>query len=340
MIFSKLRCRRFFTPLFFFAVSLVLPASVALAESVYDTETDPQVEEAVAARAIDDGKLAEAISLMNAAQEAEEADRIGRAIRLYRRVTRRYATTAVAPDAHYQLAELHMRRRQWDRAFSNLQEIVDSFPDFPRFNDVIERQYKIATALRDGARLRLFWIVPGFRSTTLAVEYYTRIVGNAPHTELAPRSLLHAARLEAQRGRLDEAIDLFDRFVNEYPDHELAPDAYLELAAAFSTQVQGPEHDQGATRESISYYEDFTILHQEHARVGEAEEGLARMHDLLAESRVALGDFYFRYRRNFHAARVFYNEAITIAPDSPSAEKARMRLEEVDRRAEARGDEE
>jgi outer membrane protein assembly factor BamD len=42
-----------------------------------------------------------------------------------------------------------------------------------------------------------------------------------------------------------------------------------------------------------------------------------------------IGDFYFRKRDNFKAARVLYNEAITAYPDSEVAVRARARLVEV-----------
>jgi len=46
------------------------------------------------------------------------------------------------------------------------------------------------------------------------------------------------------------------------------------------------------------------------------------MKQVLAESKINIGDFYFHKRRNFTAARVFYNEAITSYPDSSVAARA------------------
>jgi len=86
----------------------------------------------------------------------------------------------------------------------------------------------------------------------------------------------------------------------------------------------------------MTYYEDFAILHSKQPRAAEAEKGAAEMRDLLAQSRLVIGDFYFRYRNNFHAARVFYNEAITISPQSPSAEEARQKLAQVELESAAR----
>jgi outer membrane protein assembly factor BamD len=59
------------------------------------------------------------------------------------------------------------------------------------------------------------------------------------------------------------------------------------------------------------------------------------MKQVLAQSKITLGDYYFRKRSNYTAARVFYNEAITSYPDSEVANTARAKLAEVDARAAA-----
>lgn len=277
---------------------------------------------------------ATALVLMNMGREAHEDGHLGNALRHYKRVTEEFATTIFAPEAHFQSALIRMERKQWTRAFDSFQAIVDNHPEYPRFGEVIHKQFDIADGLRQGERLRLFWTIPGFRSPERAVEYFEKIVENAPFSKYAPVALLHAATLEAERGKLDEAIDLYDRFISDYPKHENVADAYFGLAEAFSNRVRGPAYDQGANREAISYYEDFSLLYPRHPRAAEAENRVQEMSEVLAESRIILGDFYFHHRDNFPAARVFYNEAITIAPRSATAEDAREKLARVEEKAE------
>ena len=54
------------------------------------------------------------------------------------------------------------------------------------------------------------------------------------------------------------------------------------------------------------------------------------MENLLASSRLNLGDFYYYFRNNNTAALVFYNEAISIEPDSDAAEEARVRIQDIE----------
>jgi outer membrane protein assembly factor BamD len=60
------------------------------------------------------------------------------------------------------------------------------------------------------------------------------------------------------------------------------------------------------------------------------------MKTVLAESKMKMADFYFYKRDNYTAARVFYNEAITVYPDSPVAQLAKSRLAAVEAKAAGR----
>ena len=128
----------------------------------------------------------------------------------------------------------------------------------------------------------------------------------------------------------EDAIDALDRLINYYPQSMLASDAYYRTAQTYSNLINGVEYDQGSTRQAISYYEDFLILFPQSSFIGEVESNLAKMQDLLARSRLNLGDFFYDYRSNNTAALVFYNETITIAPESEAAEEARARIADIE----------
>lgn len=277
---------------------------------------------------------ARAAEMMAGARVAAAANDDFRALGRYETVIQVYGETEHAAEAHYRSGLIRMENRRWTKAFDHFQAIVDSYPDYPGFREVIRRQYEIAEALGEGARIPI-GPLPGFSSPSQAVEYFEQIVANAPYSDVAPLALLKAADLEAKRDNLDEAIDLYDRFISTYSDHEKAADAYFGLAEAFSVRVRGPAYDQGANREAIGYYEDFVLLHPRHSRVAEAEERIRELRDILAQSRVVIGDFYFFYRDNLTAARVFYNEAISLSPNSPSAGEAREKLLRVAEREKA-----
>lgn len=325
--------KRFF---YFSALAVLLAASSLTAaiqfnplewfEKQKESEETPKNQDAVEAdEAVIAAKLVKA-------QEKYARGKTSAAKRISKKIIRRYPNSTFAAEALALRAEIYRENEKWIKCFKDLQRIVDNHPQYENFNDVNSAQFDCATALMDGARGKIFWVLPGFRQYGAAVSQFEQILENAPYSDLAPFALMNVALLSEKMNQPENAIDALDRLINYYPQSTLAPDAYYNLAETYSDLVRGYEYDQGSTRRAISYYEDFLVLFPESDYVGQVEANLKKMENLLAKSRLDLGDFYYYYRNNNTAALVFYNEAITIDPDSDSdsAAEARLRIEDIE----------
>ena len=316
-------------PLALVLSALVFTLSARLsAELVWTAETGWKVEGGVLS-GLGPTDSRNALDLMNKARTAEENEKTRTAIRAYNKVGKKYSNSVYAPEALYRSAKLRLGQRKYSKAFETFQSVISRYPNTPRFNEIVGEQYRIASALLDGARGRFLWVFPGFTNREKSVEYFEIILFNAPYSDYAPLALMNIARAHQRFDNTDYAIDALDRLINNYPQSVLTPDAYLKLAQAHAGLVDGPYYDQESTRQAITYFEDFMILYPSDNNVADAEKGLAHMKNELAESKMKIGDFYFHKRDNFKAARVLYNEAITAYPDSEVAARAKARLAEV-----------
>lgn len=324
---SLLALRRFPFGLALLALVFALSGRLA-AELVWTPDTGWKVEGGVlSGLGPNDGK--NALALMNKARTAEEKGSTGSAIRAYNKVGKKYSNSVYAPEALYRSAKLRLTQKKYTKAFDTFQSVIARYPNTTRFNEIVGEQYRIAGALLDGARGRFLWIFPGFTNREKAVEYFEIVLFNAPYSDYAPLALMNIAHAHQRFDDTDYAIDALDRLINNYPQSVLTPDAYLKLAQAYASLVDGPYYDQESSRQAITYFEDFMILYPSDNNVADAEKGLSRMKNELAESKMKIGDFYFLKRDNFKAARVMYNEAITAYPDSQVAARAKVRLVEV-----------
>ncbi len=306
---------------------------IARADLVWTAQTGWRVEGgALSGMAGAEGK--NALEKMNNARASEEAGSWLGASRSYQSIAKKYPNSIYAPEALYRSAQLRLKRKEYTKAFEDFQQVLGRYPNTRRFNDIVGEQYRIASALLDGARGRTLWgLLPGFRQRDKAIEYFETILANAPYSDYAPLSLMNIARGHQRLGNIPDAVDALDRMINNYSQTLLAPDAYLKLAQTHASLVDGPYYDQGSTKESITYFTDFMLLFPSDTNIGAAEKGLDGMKTMLAESKIRMGDFYFYKRSNFKAARVFYNEAITAYPESAIALKAKVRLAEVEAKA-------
>ncbi|MBI5693055.1 MAG: tetratricopeptide repeat protein [Verrucomicrobia bacterium] len=307
--------------------------SVGRADLVWTKESGWRVEGgALSGLAGPEGR--NALDQMNKARSAEEAGSRRSAVKSYQAIAKRYPNSIYAPEALYRSARLRLAGKDFVKAFEDYQQVLSRYPNTRRFNEIIGEQYRIASALLDGARGRMLWgLLPGFTQRDKALEFFETILSNAPYSDYAPLSLMNIARGHQKLGNTENAIDALDRMINNYGQSLLAPDAYLKLAQTHASLVDGPFYDQGATKESITYYTDFMLLFPGDTNIALAEKGLDGMKTMLAESKIRMADFYFYKRSNFKAARVFYNEAITAYPESAVAAKAKARLAEVEAKA-------
>jgi outer membrane protein assembly factor BamD len=320
--------RRFLFASLFLALMLML-AGHASAELVWTPQGGWKLEGGALA-GVSSGDAQSAIGLMNKARAAEEKGSNVSALKNYGKVAKRYPNSIYASEAQYRLGKLRLARKQYVKAFEAFQIVATRYPNTPRFDEIIGQQYHIATSLLDGARGRIWGIFPGFSNREKAIEYLEVLIIEAPYSDYAPLALMSIASGHQYFKNEEEAIDSLDRMINTYSTSALTPEAYLKLAQAHAALVEGAYYDQASTRDAITYYEDFMILFPGDNNVVSAEKGLTNMKRMLADSKIKIGDFYFHHRANYKAARVFYNEAITVYPDSDVAAKARDSLVEVE----------
>ncbi|MBC8010172.1 MAG: tetratricopeptide repeat protein [Burkholderiales bacterium] len=315
----------FITLLFVWAVAL----PILRADIVWDPQGGWRAEGGLISTFIDTPEGKNAKSIMDAARRAEDAGSEGSALKGYKRVIKKYPSSIFAPEALFRSARIYEDKRKFTKAFRNLQRIIAEHPSYPRFNEVLSSQYRIADKLVKGARPLYFGLIPGFKQREKGVEFYEQLVINAPYSEYAAISLMNAAAGYNEFGDRDAAIDALDRMINNYPESFLTSDAYLKLAKAQASITQGPPYDQASTQLALTYFQDYLILYPGDTEATVASEGFDASRAMLAESKMTMGDFYYYKRSNYKAAKVFYNEAITLYPDSPTAERARRLLADI-----------
>lgn len=310
------------------AMLLLLPARLA-ADLVWTPDGGWKIEGGLSS-GLGEAQAHRALTLMNKARASEEKRHYFFALSNYQKVTRRYGESIYGQEAYYHMGLIRLARHQYLKAFKEFQEVIARFPNTPKFNDLIGRQYRIACDLLDGAHNhgRLPFI--GFRNREASIGLFEIILTNAPYSDYAPLALMSISKAHQVLHNPEESIYALDRMINTYPKSLLTPDAYLRSGQAYASMVSGPNYDQTATKEAITYYEDFVILYPGDRDIAIAEKGLVDMKLVLAESKMKIADYYLKYRRNYKAAKVFYNEAITDYPDSPVAARARVQLTKVD----------
>ena len=318
--------RRFNPTLLLAALSVLLLVPARLAADLVWTPDAGWKVQGGALAAFSGDEAHNALDAMNKARAAEENRDNGKALKLYSTVAKKFPNSVYAAEALFRTGLIYQKQQKYYKAFETYQLLSTRYPNSEKFNQVIGEEYRIASDLAAGKRPRLFWGIPGFRNRERSIQYFETIVATAPYSDYSPLALMNAARGYKQINEVEAAIDALDRMINTYPRNVLTPDAYLKIAETHASLVDGPEYDQASTKDAITYYEDYMILFPGDSGMASAEKGLDKMKTTLARSKLEIANYYFKYRKNYKAAKVLYNEAITVYPDSAVAKEAHQKL--------------
>jgi outer membrane protein assembly factor BamD len=143
-------------------------------------------------------------------------------------------------------------------------------------------------------------------------------------TLLAKVHFYLAKSYEKQNHRLLAAAS-YKRVIDDFPDDSLADDALIGMGDDYMKVWRGPEFDKGYAEQALQAYVLLQRLYPKSPLVKQAAEGEGRVNDGLARKNVLEGDFYVR-RKAFDSALIYYKDAATLYPGTPSAREALLKM--------------
>ena len=167
-----------------------LLAGVARADLVWSPGTGWKIEGGILS-GLTGAEGRDALILMNKARQAEEVRHYHTALKAYERVVKNFPNSVYAPEAYYHTGKIWLARGRYYKAFDSYQQILSRYPNTKRFNELIEAQYRIASALLDGARNTLWFGIKGFTNREVSVGCFEIILANAPYSDYAPLVLMN-----------------------------------------------------------------------------------------------------------------------------------------------------
>ena len=250
--------------------------------------------------------------------------------RIYKKILTNHPRASIAKEAAYNRGIYLFNKGKWENAFETFSILKEYHPDFAELDAVIELQFQCAENLMNQEIKNSFGFKKFSSYNTRSIPLFLKYKKLYPYNKNAPLALLHSAKVAKGDKEYEAAIYSLKDLINSYPESPYSAEAYFLIAHIYSEFIKGPEYDLESTREAIRYCEDFIALHPNHKEIGKIEALYEKMLNALAANRVLLADYYFFSKRDNVAAIIFYNEAITIAPNSQAAIEAQERLDAIE----------
>jgi outer membrane protein assembly factor BamD (BamD/ComL family) len=135
--------------------------------------------------------------------------------------------------------------------------------------------------------------------------------------------------------RYDEAVEAFQRIVDDYKESELVSKAQYEAAYCAYRSSLKPAYASEPTEKAIKAFEDFAKETSDKQLVEEADITIRRLRDKAAEKSILTARFYERVEQ-YRSGVIYYKEALEKSPDGTFSAEAKKRIAELERKLEGK----
>lgn len=199
------------------------------------------------------------------------------------------------------------------------------------FEEAIAYKFNIAERFKQGEKKPLFdsHKAPKWLSAKEdAIPIYDDVIATLPHSELAAKSLLGKAIIQAELEDYKPSLETLDLLIRRFPKHELAAAAYLEKINVYLAQCQGQSLDPDLLDLAEVTLRKFRIVFPREARIADAENNLLKMQEAFAKNLLETGRF-FEKTKKIPAAKIYFNKVVSKYPNTPAALIAQEKLDHL-----------
>lgn len=266
------------------------------------------------------------------AQKAFEAKDYGVALKAARRTVTTWPMSDYAPQAQYLIGRCYEEKGQDERAFKEYQKLVEKYPKADNYDEVLRRQYEIATRYLDGQWFKLWNYIPLPPSMDKTAAMYDKLIKNGPYSEVAPKAQLNIGAAREKQSDFPLAVKAYENAADRYhTKKDVAADGLFKAGLAYNRQAKRAEYDQSVADHAINAFTDFIAIYPDDPRVDEARQIIESLKTEQARGSLEIARFYEKKGR-WDGALVYYNEVLVKDPKSKYAEEAKLRIEELKKR--------
>ncbi|HRZ87400.1 MAG TPA: outer membrane protein assembly factor BamD, partial [bacterium] len=206
-------------------------------------------------------------------------------------------------------------------------KVIDNYPSYKRFIEIVEREYRIGNLYLAGEKASIagMKILPG---KDKAIEVFEHIVRSAPFSSYAPRAQFNVGEAYRSIKRYSEAIPEYQKVVNNYPESELVVEASYQACMCGYLRSSEAPYDQTATNIAVGSMKDFLAKYPRSRKAPDVRAKLTSLVERRASKSYDIAKFYDKEGSD-EAAIIYYQDVINENPGTQMAIAAEKRIDEL-----------
>jgi outer membrane protein assembly factor BamD len=271
--------------------------------------------------------IGNADELFRQAQTAQLHGDRTRAIKIYKKLVKKYPRSNHAAEATFLAANLTEETGDLLKAAAIYRGLMEAFPQSPHFGEAIESQFRIGEVYLNGKKKKILG-VPFGSTLDYAVEIFAAIVRSAPYGRYTARAQFDIGRAREKQESPDLAIDAYQAVVEKFPNDPLAVDAQYQIGYIWFTASRSGSFDPNAADRARTAFQDFLYRYPKSEKAAQARENIALLEHRQTKGSLEIAKFYDK-AKNYRAAVLYYNEVIRQQPGSSESEIAKKRIDQL-----------
>jgi outer membrane protein assembly factor BamD len=272
---------------------------------------------------------------LDVAEQAFNGHDYGLALRAAHRVVRMWPLSDYAPHAQYLVGRCLEARGRDEMAFNAYRVIIEQYPKSAEYEDVLWRQYAIASRFLNGEWPKLWGYIPYPPSMDQPAGMFDKIVKSGPYSDVAPHAQLRIGAAREKQKDYPAAVKAYEVAADRYQDRPaIVADALYRQGLSHAKEAATAEYDQNTAAQAIAAFTDFITLYPDDRRAPQAQRIITRLKSQQVQGNYEIARFYERSKK-WDGAVIYYNEVLQLDPNSRYAAQARQRIDALKPRLQA-----
>ncbi|MFH0985173.1 MAG: outer membrane protein assembly factor BamD [Candidatus Omnitrophota bacterium] len=300
-----------------FLVLLFLPHSFASADWVWSPEQGKFINtESETGSSADD--------VFDNALDLYKEKKLEKAAEQFKIILKQYPKSLVAPESQYRIGTIYEETGDFVEAHKAYQNLIKSYPQSERFEEVIEREYQIGVMFLSGKKGKLLGldIRP---SLPLAIEVFQKLVAAAPYGAFGDKSQFNLGVAYQKSGNWDDSLEAYQALIDQYPQSTLVQQARLQMTEVSYAKSSRQTRDQSALDEASRQAQSYIKRYPGSEDAEKAAKISREVDELNAEKNYRIG-LYYEKGNYVTSALIYYADTAKRYPDTNWGQKAAEKL--------------
>jgi outer membrane protein assembly factor BamD len=249
------------------------------------------------------------------------------ALKAYKGLLRRWPLSFFAPEAQYRTGKILEDQGDFYNAFQAFQKMFTKYPSSEYFEQALNEQYRIANLFLAGEPQRI-WKVPVGPSMEKTIEMYERVIKNAPYGTFAAQCQFDIGLAREKQRKFTDAVDSYQKVLDNYPSSDVASNAQYQIGYAWMRSSFAGDYDMGAAKKAVDAFQDYLVRYPSSDKAVQAQENIQKLGLRQTQGAFNVAKFY-ETQHESRAAFIYYNEVVREDPNSPQAQIAKKRIQEL-----------